>query len=254
MIIFDEVDYAEAVIRNGCSKRNVLLDFNILAKYYLYYIGLSEQGTKEKMLDVLKNSDIYIPISYLLPKIDKAISFAKNEKLRTMEAIPIYKEELDEIEKLPVEVQELAFEYLFLSKWSNDEKGFYLTQADAKRLLGTSTLRNNKLQSLNYILEKEKYIKFVDTRTKELIKVLKKSDNGIEALQITDFNHPVLYYKRYLGERIINCSVCGCLVKARSNKQKYCKDCSRIQKLKQTNASKMRKSVLEEDRNRIKII
>ena len=64
MIIFDEVDYAEAIIRNGCSKRNVLLDFNILAKYYMYYIGLSEQGTKEKMLDVLKNSDIYIPISY----------------------------------------------------------------------------------------------------------------------------------------------------------------------------------------------
>ena len=35
MIIFDEVDYAEAIIRNGCSKRNVLLDFNILAKYYM---------------------------------------------------------------------------------------------------------------------------------------------------------------------------------------------------------------------------
>ena len=63
MIIFDEVDYAETIIRNGCSKRNVLLDFNILAKYYLYYLGLTEQDVKEKMLDVLKNSDIYIPIS-----------------------------------------------------------------------------------------------------------------------------------------------------------------------------------------------
>ena len=92
MIIFDEVDYAEAIIRNGCSRMNVLLDFNILAKYYMYYIGLSEQGTKEKMLDVLKNSDIYIPISYLLLKIDRAINFAKTETLRTMDAIPVYKE------------------------------------------------------------------------------------------------------------------------------------------------------------------
>ena len=114
MIIFDEVDYAEAIIRNGCSKRNVLLDFNILAKYYMYYIGLSEQGTKEKMLDVLKNSDIYIPISYLLLKIDRAINFAKTETLRTMDAIPVYKEEIEIINKLPEEVRELAFEYLFL--------------------------------------------------------------------------------------------------------------------------------------------
>ena len=37
MIIFDEVEYAKSVLRNGCSKRNVLVDFKILAKYFLYY-------------------------------------------------------------------------------------------------------------------------------------------------------------------------------------------------------------------------
>lgn len=249
MIIFDEVDYAEAIIRNGCSKKNVLIDFNILAKYYLYYIGLSEQGTKEKMLDVLKNSDIYIPISYLLPKIDKAIGYAQKDTLKTMEAISIYKEEIDKIQILPEEARDLAFEYLFLSKWTTDEKGFFLNQADAKKLLGSPTMRNSKLQSLNYILEKEKFIKFVDTKTKELIKVLIRQNSGEEVLQVTDFNHPVLYYRKYLGERIIQCEICHCLVKPRGNKQKYCKDCARLQKLKQTNSSKIRKSVLEENRN-----
>ena len=219
MIIFDEVDYAEAIIRNGCSKRNVLLDFNILAKYYMYYIGLSEQGTKEKMLDVLKNSDIYIPISYLLLKIDRAINFAKTEALRTMDAIPVYKEEIEIINKLPEEVRELAFEYLFLSKWNKNEKGFYLNQADAKKLLGITTMRN-------------------------------RIDNGEEILLITDFNHPTLHYKQYMGEKIINCDICKCLVKPKGNKQKYCKDCAKTQKLKQTNHSKMRKSVLEENRKR----
>lgn len=243
MIVFDEVDYAESVIRNGCSKRNVLLDFNILAKYFLYYIGLTEQDTKEKMLNILKNSDIYIPISYLIPKIDKAIGFAKTENLRTMDAISIFEEEINIIQELPEEVQDLAFEYLFLSKWSSDEKGFFLSQADAKKLLGKPSMRNNQLQSLNYILEKEKYIKFVDTKTKELIKVLKKQDDGKEIIRIEDFNHPTLYYRRYLGDRIINCEICNCLVKPRGNKQKYCKDCARVQKLKQTNISKMRKSV-----------
>lgn len=243
MIIFDEVDYAETIIRNGCSKRNVLLDFNILAKYYLYYLGLTEQDVKEKMLDVLKNSDIYIPISYLIPKINKAICFAKTENLRTMEAVSIYKEELDIIQTLPEEVQDLAFEYLFLSKWTTDEKGFFLNQADAKRLLGKPSMRNSKLQSLNYILEQEKYIKFVDTKTKELIKVLITKDCGQEVFRVVDFNHPVLHYRKHLGDRIINCEICNCLVKPRGNKQKYCKDCAKIQKLKQTNNSKTRKSV-----------
>lgn len=243
MIVFDEVDYAEAVIRNGCSKRNVLLDFNILAKYFLYYIGLTEQDTKEKMLDILKNSDIYIPISYLIPKIDKAIGFAKTESLRTMDSVSIYQEEINIIQQLPEEAQDLAFEYLFLSKWSSDEKGFFLSQADAKKLLGKPSMRNSQLQSLNYILEKEKYIKFVDTKTKELIKVLGKQDEGLEVIRIEDFNHPTLYYRRYLGDRIINCEICNCLVKPRGNKQKYCKNCARVQKLKQTNNSKLRKSV-----------
>lgn len=253
MIIFDEVDYAEAIIRNGCSKRNVLLDFKILAKYYLYYIGLSEQGTKEKMLGILKNSDIYIPISYLIPKIDKAIIFASTEKLRTMEPVTVYKEEIEDILDLPYESQDLAFEYLFLSKWTTDEKGFFLSQADAKKLLGSSSMRNSKLQSINYILENEKYIKFIDTKTKELIKVLRKLDSGEEAFQVTDFNHPVLHFKRYLGEKIINCEICDCLVKPRGNKQKYCKDCAKTQKLKQTNESKTRKSVLEENRNSLQV-
>jgi hypothetical protein len=109
-------------------------------------------------------------------------------------------------------------------------------------------MRNDKLQMLNYILEKEGFIKFVDTKTKELIKVLKKKDNGTKVIEVEDFYHPTLYYRRYLGEKIINCEICNCLVKPRSNKQKYCKDCAKTQKLKQTMKSK-RKSVLEENRN-----
>lgn len=248
MIIFDEVDYAKSILRNGCSKRNVLLDFNILAKYYMYYVGLSEQGTREKMLEVLKDSDIYIPISYLVPKIDKAILFAKNDKLKLMEPITIYKEELEEIKKLPDEVQNLAFEYLFLGKWAKNEKGFFLNQADAKKLLGNNTMRNDKLQYLNYILEKEGFIKFTDTRTKELIKVLKKIENGEPEFMVEDFYHPTLHYRKYLGEKIVNCQICNCLIKPRSNKQKYCKDCARVQKLKQNREAK-RKSVLDENRN-----
>ena len=121
MIIFDEILYAEQIIRNGCSQRNVLVDFKILAKYFLYYKQKTEQETREEMLNVLKDSQIFIPINYLVLKIDKAISFAKTESLKVMNAVSIYEEEVNIINNtIPEELRNLAIVYLFLSKWSNE--------------------------------------------------------------------------------------------------------------------------------------
>lgn len=242
MIIFDEIDYAESILRNGCSKRNVLVDFKILAKYFLYHKNKTEQETRELMLEALKDSQTFIPINYLILKIDKAIIFAKTEKLKTMEPVTVYKEELDCINKLPEEIQNLAFVYLFLSKWAQDEKGFFIKESDIKKLLGLSNIRNKDLQIMNKTLEDNKFIKFVDTRTKELIKVLINGVVGEEALKISDFNNPVLHYREYVGDKIGKCQECGCLIKMTTSNNKYCKDCRRLVKNKQTNNSKQKKN------------
>lgn len=238
MIIFDEISYARNIIRNGCSKRNVLVDFKILAKYYLFYENKTDQETKEAMLAVLKNSQTFIPINYLILKIDKAISYAKTEQIKTTEEIPIFKEELEVIKALPTEVQDMAFIYLFLSKWSKDEKGFFVKEADIKKLMGKQSIRNRDLQIMNKTLEDAGFIKFVDTRTKELIKVLAKQDNGLGVFSILDFEHPILYFKKYLGEKIGNCLECDCLIKITSSNNKYCKNCKRLVKNRQTKKSK----------------
>ena len=126
MIIFDEIKYAEGILKNGCSKRNVLVDFKILSKFLLYYKNKTEQETREEMLSILKDSQTFIPINYLLLKIDKAISFAKTECcLKTMKPILMYKEEIDVVNGLDENLRELALVYLFLSKWTNNEKGFF---------------------------------------------------------------------------------------------------------------------------------
>lgn len=242
MIIFDEVNYAENILRNGCSKRNVLIDFKILAKYFLYYKHNSIQETKEKMLEVLKNSETFIPINYIVLKIDKAIQYAQTEQLKRIEPVSIYKEEIDFIQQLSKDVQDIAFIYLFLSKWTKDPKGFFVKESDIKKLLGI-TIRNKDLQIMNKTLEDSDFLKFKDTRTKELIKVLITKNDGEEIFQITDFTHPLLHYKQYLGEKIINCVDCNCLVKAKSNRQKYCKSCANRVKLSQINKSKKRKKL-----------
>ena len=54
MIIFDEVKYAENIMRNGCSKKYILVDFKILAKYFLQYKNYTEEKTLEEMLVILR--------------------------------------------------------------------------------------------------------------------------------------------------------------------------------------------------------
>ncbi len=241
MIIFDEVTYAELIIQNGCSQRNVLIDFKILAKYFIHYKHKTDQETREEMLNILKDSQTFIPINYLVLKIDKAISFAKTENLKVMNPIIIYKEEIDVVNNITDEsLRDLAIVYLFLSKWSNDEKGFFIKEADVKKLLGKQSLRNKDLQIKNKLLEDIEFIKFIDTRTKELIKVLITKDDGEEAFRITDFRHPVLHYRQYMGEKIKQCENCKCLIKMTSSNNKYCKDCKKTIKNLQTNQSKQR--------------
>ncbi len=241
MIIFDEVSYAEDVLRNGCSKRNVLVDFKILAKYYLHHKNKTVQEARELMLENLKDSQTFIPINYLLLKIDKALSFAKTEQLKTLEPIVIYEDEIKEINKLPEDIKDLAFVYLFLSKWTKDPKGFFAKEADVKKMLGNVSMRNKNLQIMNRILEQAKFIKFIDTRTKELIKVLYETDEKNILFKVEDFKNPLLHYKKYLGENIIKCEDCGCLVKVKGNRQKYCKDCGKAHKQEQINQCKKRK-------------
>lgn len=241
MIIFDEVTYAKLIIQNGCSQRNVLVDFKILAKYFIHCKHKTDQETREEMLNILKDSQTFIPINYLVLKIDKAISFAKTENLKVMNPIIIYKEEIDVVNNITDEsLRDLAIVYLFLSKWSNDEKGFFIKEADVKKLLGKQSLRNKDLQIKNKLLEDIEFIKFVDTRTKELIKVLITKDDGEEAFRITDFRHPVLHYRQYMGEKIKQCENCKCLIKMTSSNNKYCKDCKKTIKNLQTNQSKQR--------------
>ena len=234
MIIFDEIKYAENILRNGINKRTVMIDFSILAKYLLYYEGMEDRLVREKMLELLKNSNTFIPINYLLPKIDTAITYAKSENLKTARPISIYKEEIEDINKLPNDVRELAIVYLFMSKWAKDERGFFINQMNTKDLLGKTSMRNIKLQSLNYILEKEGFIKFKDTRTKERLIVLKQKSYGEEAFRITDFDHPILHYKQYLGEKISNCEICGCLIPKTNNRLKYCKSCAKTKNIELT--------------------
>lgn len=240
MIIFDEVKYAENIIRNGCSKKYILVDFKILAKYFLQYKKYSEERTMEEMLFILKEKQSIIPINFLPLKIQASIKYAKNETLRESDIIPITSTELDRVNELPEYLRELAFIYLFLMKWNKEDDGFFIDKSDIKKLLKQNNLTNTKINIYDGELERLDFINFVDYRRKEKIRVSCVENNFSPVINIEDFENAVLYYRKYCGKRVIECEDCQSLVEVKGNRQKYCKNCAKKHKLEQVRASKKR--------------
>lgn len=238
MIVFDEVKYAENIIKYGCNKKYILVDFKVLAKYFLQHKHYSEELTLEKMLILLREKQSIIPINYLPSKIQASIKYAKSELLRVAEPVAITYTELQKINNLPEHLRELAFVYLVLMLWNKEDNGFFIDKSDLKKLLRQNNLTNSKLNIMDGELEKLQYISFIDFCRKEKIKVdIDTKDNNI-AFYVEDFDNMVLYYRRHNGKRIINCSDCGSLVEVRSNRQKYCRKCAKIHKNEQNRLSR----------------
>lgn len=241
MIIFDEIQYAESIIRNGCSRKYILVDFKILAKYFLLHKQYSEERTREEMLLILKDGQTLIPINYLPQKIDLSIKFAKTEELRCSSPIAITLAELETINNFPEHLRELAFIYLFMSKWDSEKDGFFIEKSDLKKMLKSTSATNSKLNILDGELERLKYVQFVDYCRKERIKVNECNVESEIAFEITDFENVILYYRRYCGKKVIECMDCKSLVEVKGNRQKYCKCCANKHKLEQIRNSKARR-------------
>lgn len=238
MIVFDEVKYARNIIQNGCSKKYILVDFKILAKYFLQYKKYSEERTMEEMLIILRDKQSIIPINFLPLKIQASIKYAKSEVLRESDTIPITVEEINEIDNLPEHLRELAFIYLFLMKWNKEENGFFVDKSDIKKLLKQNNITNTKLNIYDGELERLGFISFVDYRRKEKIIVSGIKDSSFKAFDIEDFENALLYYRKYHGKKIIECVDCNSLVEVRGNRQRYCKICAKKHKLEQNRISR----------------
>lgn len=238
MIIFDEVQYAENIIRNGCSRKYILVDFKILAKYFLLYKQYSEEKTREEMLLILRDGQSLIPINYLPQKIDLSMKFAKTEGIKNSSLIFITHTELQKIDSLPEHLRELAFIYLFMSKWTIDKDGFFIEKSDIKKMLKSTSITNSKLNIYDGELERLKYIQFIDYCRKEKIKVTSSDENDDIAIEIKDFDNVILYYRAYCGKKISHCEDCGSLIEVKSNRQKFCKNCAKRHKVEQNRISR----------------
>lgn len=68
-------------------------------------------------------------------------------------------------------------------------------------------------------------------------------NEGEPTIIIKDFREPIMYYLKYIGDKVKNCEVCGEMLLVKGKRDKYCKECKRKKELewKRESINKVRK-------------
>lgn len=225
MIIFDERQRVEDLLKNGFQSKTALLDFILLGKYLIAQ-GYEGNDLTNELMKILSDKQSLIPANYLPTIIPKIVRIAVNSPLQEPKTVCVTQKELDLISQVSDKAQRIGFIYLICYKFYGKE--FSIKPVETKRLAKLPNIRNSQLFMLENELYESGFLKDKETRTELFYIVnLPKNDNSNVIIKIDDYREPIYYYERYLGENIANCKLCGRLIKKNSNAQIYCRECKK---------------------------
>lgn len=238
-MIFNELEYANKMLKNGFIQDKYLMELKLLAKYYNKKEGLKTNEVKQKLKEFCEK---YLP-EYNevlhLELITKATRYGvqKKNNLVVVPSIPITKTELEKIKSLNnLDLEKLTFIGLVLSKIyknlskgkNNKSKDYYIN--NFRELFKHSKIKVNKQK-------REKFIEqLCETKLFELtiyctLKVNFIDNKSEPQLIIKNFDNFLLEYLKYIGDNVIYCENCKVPLVPSNNKTKYCKDCAKEIKL-----------------------
>lgn len=239
MIIFNEKDYAERVIKSGYFQT---LKFQgqerrAVAKYLKYEKGYTDQQIKDAIIDIksrrkeMYDADIWDNI------MDKLIiNYDKSEYLCDIK-VGISQSELDVVLAQPtIELRNLLFSLLVYYKWASQtrERTFvrkervWVREADLDccKLAHLDSLKRDERISLFGDLYKTHLYDTDYVRKYRNIFTLTFVDNKEPVLIIDEFGDILAHLEKYLqSNKYTECSECGSLIFKTSNRRRLCKMC-----------------------------
>lgn len=246
MFVFDEVDYAKDMLKNGFKKAEYMqnIELMILAKY-LFSIGKDEKEVRYDIDSFCEQHRKYFNTYLFDNMLNSIVKRASKSNIRTGKIIHITKSEIDiiihrtkELKEKKLVFMKVAFVMLFLSKVYSDgviranrfeifkmanvkvsemRKMEIFQELTGVGLINYKTSRGRDKTS-GYIVcfaddkisEKDYIYNNVDSLDKKLIKILNE-------------------YKK--GDKDKYCENCGLLIVKINNKTKYCSECKREKEL-----------------------
>lgn len=239
MIIFNEKDYAERVIKNNCFQtlKYQGLERRAVAKYLKYEKGYSEDHIKEFITNIKsKRKELYDEEIWDSIMNKLIINYDKTEYLYDIE-VHISQSELDIVLSQPtLELRNLLFVLLVYYKWASQTKDRSFIRRDAiwvreadmecckmahldklkrdERILLFGELYQSGLYSTDYVR------KYRDIFTLNFI------DEGTPIIIIKDFHDILAYLENYIDpNNCIHCSQCNSLICKTGRNHKMCSSC-----------------------------
>lgn len=178
----------------------------------------------------------------VLPKwqatIEKMVAKAKKQELIEIDGVAVTQTELDAINSLRKEsLRKLAFTLLCLAKFydkvnPNNQGWANTPDKDVFRMANITSLDSRRQQALIselYMLGMVGYSKVIDNVNLKVTFIDQYSD---VAVTISDFNDLGFQYLQLMGDkRIVKCKRCGRLIKKKSKRLDYCKNCKKKSKV-----------------------
>lgn len=248
---YKDMEYIQNILVNGFSKY-INTELRLIALYMRDVLGITnKQERKEALHNFCEN---HLP-DYHRMKYYKVVNSAltyscnKNNKLITIDSIPILQCEIDYINKQELSADEkkvllallvtyklrkIYFEIKNPKEPYNNLyfKGCTTQYSDLKKVSNIHNKLDINIDIISELAIKE-YVQIYNTGTIRLTFIDNiKYDCEKVALEITDYNNIGYWLEWYNGnKRISKCAKCGNVFYKKSNSQVYCTDCRGYDKM-----------------------
>lgn len=246
MIIFDEKDYAERILKSGHYQTLQYQgrERRALARYLKYDLGYNDfeikqmvSKIKSRRKEVFDRATWDMVMNKLLQVYDKS-DYIKGFK------VGISKSEIDIILDQPtIELRNLLFALTVYFKWARHTKerlcmrgaDTWVKEADLDccKIAGIDKLRKTERIKLFSILLKKGVYQSDYIRRYCDIFTLPFIDDKTPVIVIDNFNDIMAYLENYINPNsCTHCASCGALIYKNTNKRRFCKWCSTNRKHK----------------------
>lgn len=221
-------DFIKSSLKDFCKKSDEISGlFHIDVNYYGYIneaikkctvaklFKLSEIYISQKELDAIESADNLTDSRILFT----LLVFSKMARLKTLE----YKE-----------CEKKYYEILSLTSKKKSKKiptpahNCFFAKIDKKKPFDLCGIYFNRKKQ-DDVFVRLLNSGLVEKLRKQGYKILFAHDCKKEdaIITISNFKNFTLYYDKYIGDNIIECEKCQCLIRPKSNKSKYCKECAK---------------------------
>ena len=244
MIIFDELHYAETLLKNGFDTYAKGEYLRALAKYYRY-MGEKPKSIYEKMLAFCLKYDPNFNEDMFGYRIESAIKRTEKWKLRLPVEIYITEKELENIRSAKnFKLEKILFTMLVMSRslklsGGNTNKDYYLTESFALILLSAKVYADKNVRDdYKYQLCKMGFIEPISdgrrkSNGKDNFRLFYSEEDSDKKIFIQSVDDAIDYYKPL-------CEICGKEMEIRKRRV-ICDDCFQ-EKLRIDNINYVKKS------------